>query len=67
MQVTARVLPGGPAWAGLTEAQVLGRQVLRSPATGLHLRRADLVQARAELATTGGRRRLLVRVDYPRN
>jgi hypothetical protein len=25
------------------------------------------VQARAELATTGGRRRLLVTVDYPRN
>ncbi len=67
MQVTARVLPGGPAWAGLAEAQILGRQALLSPAGGSHLRRGDLVQARAELATTGDRRRLLVTVDYPRN
>jgi hypothetical protein len=67
MQVTARVLPGAPAWAGLAEAQALGRQVLLSPVPGSHLRRADLVQARAELAMTGRERRLLVRVDYPRN
>ena len=67
MQVTARVLPGRPVWAGLTEAQVLARQVLLSPSAGPEIRRSGLVQARAELASTGERRRLLVRVDYPRN
>jgi hypothetical protein len=67
MQVTARVLPGRPGWAGLAEAQILAREVLLSPAAGLYIRRAGLVQARAEFATTGGRRRLLVTVDYPRN
>jgi hypothetical protein len=67
MQVTARVLPGGAAWAGLAEAQSLARQVLLSPAADSDMRRADLVQAKAELDSTGGRRRLLVRVDYPRN
>jgi hypothetical protein len=67
MQVTARVLSGGPGWAGLAEAQVLAREALLSPAAGSDIRRAGLVQARAELATIGGRRRLLVTVDYPRN
>jgi hypothetical protein len=67
MQVTARVFPGRPAWAGLAEAQMLAREALLSPAAGSDVRRAGLVQARAELATTGGRRRLLVTVDYPRN
>jgi hypothetical protein len=67
MQVTARVLPGRLAWAGLAEAQMLAREALLSPAAGSDVRRAGLVQARAELATTGGRRRLLVTVDYPRN
>lgn len=67
MQVTARVLSGRPSWAGLAEAQILAREVLLSPAAGSDIRRAGLVQARAELATTGGRRRLLVTVDYPRN
>jgi hypothetical protein len=67
MQVTARVLPGGAAWLGLAEAQALGRQVLLSPAPGPHLSRNDLVRTRAEFASTGGRRRLLVTVDYPRN
>ena len=67
MQVTARVLSGGPGWAGLAEAQVLAREALLSPAAVSDIRRAGLVQARAELATTGGRRRLLVTVDYPRN
>ena len=67
MQVTARVLPGRPAWAGLAEAQMLAREALLSPAAGSDVRRAGLVQARAELATIGGRRRLLVTVDYPRN
>jgi hypothetical protein len=67
MQVTARVLPGRPAWAGLAEAQILAREALLSPAAGSDVRRAGLVQARAELATTGGRRHLLVTVDYPRN
>ena len=67
MQVTARVLPGPPAWAGLTEAQALARQVLLSSSAGPQIRRAGLVQARAELASTGERRSLLVTVHYPRN
>ena len=67
MQVTARVLPGRPSWAGLAEAQILAREALLSPAAGSDIRRAGLVQARAEIATTGGRRRLLVTVHYPRN
>jgi len=67
MQVTARVLPGGPGWAGLAEAQILAREALLSPAAGSDIRRAGLVQARAEFAMIGGRRRLLVTVDYPRN
>ena len=67
MLVTDRVLPGRPAWAGLAEAQMLAREALLSLAAGSDVRRAGLVQARAELATIGGRRRLLVTVDYPRN
>jgi len=67
MQVTARVLPGGSGWAGLEEAQILAREALLSPAAGSDIRRAGLVQARAEFAMIGGRRRLLVTVDYPRN
>ena len=67
MQVTARVLPGRPGWAGLAEAQVLAREALLSPAAGSDIRRAGLVEARARLTTTGGRRCLLVTVDYPRN
>jgi hypothetical protein len=67
MQVTARVLPGRPSWAGLAEAQILARQALLTPSAGSDIRRPGLVQARAEVATTGGRRRLLVTVHYPRN
>ena len=67
MQVTARVLPGRPAWAGLTEAQAVARQVLLSSSASPEIRRAGLVRARAELASIGGRRRLVVTVDYPRN
>lgn len=67
MQVTARVLPGRPAWAGLTQAQALAQQVLLSSSAGPEIRRVHLVQARAELASTGGRRCLLVTVNYPRN
>jgi hypothetical protein len=67
MQATARVLPGGAAWSGLGEARILARHVILSSPAGPDLRRGDLVLARAELASTGGRRHLLVRVDYPRN
>jgi hypothetical protein len=67
MQVTARVLPGLPAWAALREAQALAQQVLLAPLSGPEVRRAGLVQSRAELASTGGRRRFVVTVDYPRN
>jgi hypothetical protein len=67
MQVAARVLPGRPVWAGLTEAQALAQKVLLSSSVGPEIRRAGLVQARAELTSTRGWRRLLVTVDYPRN
>jgi hypothetical protein len=67
MQVTARVLPGRPGWAGLAEARILAREALLSPAARSEIRRAGLVEARAQLTTTGGRRCLLVTVDYPRN
>jgi hypothetical protein len=67
MQVTARVLPGRPVWGGLAEAQAAARQVLLSSPAGPEIRRAGLVQARAEFAPTAGQRRLLVTVNYPRN
>ena len=67
MQVTARVLPGPPPWAGLTQAQALAQQVLLASSAGPEIRRVHLVQARAELTSTGGRRRLLVTVNYLRN
>jgi hypothetical protein len=67
MQVTARVLPSRPAWAGLTEAQALAQQVLMASPAEPQTRRTGLVLARAGLASTAGQRRLLVRVDYPRN
>jgi|SRR5919109_1158914 hypothetical protein len=67
MQVTARVLPGGPAWAGLHEAHALARQVLSSPVESPETRRAGLVHTRAEITSEGGRRRLLITVQYPHN
>jgi hypothetical protein len=67
MQVTARVHPGGPGWAGLAEAQALTRQVPLTSSGGAEIRRAGLVQARAAVASTGGRRGLLITIDYPRN
>jgi hypothetical protein len=68
MQVTARVLSGGPSWVGLAEAQALTRQVPLSPSGGTEIRRAGLVQARAAaLGSTGGPRRLLITIDYLRN
>ena len=72
MQVTARVRPGAPSWAGLAEAQTLARQVLFRPSGfGPHgraeVRRAGLVQAHADFAPASGPRRLVITVDYPRN
>jgi hypothetical protein len=67
MQVAARVLPGGPTWAGLHEAQALAEQVLALSKGGLEIRRSGLVQTRAELASVDGRRRLLITIQYPRN
>ena len=67
MQVTARVLPGGPAWAGLHEAHALAQQVLSSPVESPDTRRAGLVRTRAEVTSQGGRRRLLITVHYPHN
>ena len=67
MQVTARVLPGGPGWAGFSEASALARQVGSAPASESATRRVGLVQARAELASGQGRRRLVITIHYPHN
>jgi hypothetical protein len=67
MQVTARVLPGRPGWAGLSEARGLTRNVLSAPWTGTRTHRAGLVLTRAELAPAERRRRLLVTIHYPHN
>jgi hypothetical protein len=67
MQVTARVLPGEPAWAGFHQAGALARQFLSSPEGGPGARRTALVHTRAEVASLPGRRRLLITVQYPRN
>ena len=67
MQVTARVLPGQPGWAGLSEARALAQEVLSRSSVASQTRRAGLVQARAELAPADGRRRLLVTINYPQN
>ena len=67
MQVTARVLPGGPGWAGISEARALARQVGSAPASHSETRHVGLVQARAEVASGQGRRRLLITIHYPHN
>jgi hypothetical protein len=67
MQVTARVIPGRPAWDGLSEARTLARAALLAPSTASGTRRADLVQARAEFNSSPARRRLMITVNYPRN
>jgi len=67
MQVTARVLPGGPGWAGFSEARALARQVGSAVASHSETRHVGLVQARAEVASGQGRRRLLITIHYPHN
>ena len=67
MQVTARVLPGGPGWAGYSEARALARQVDSASASASETRHVGLVQARAEVASGQGRRRLLITIHYPHN
>ena len=67
MQVTARVLPGLPLWAGIREAQALAERVQRAPFSGSKIRQEGLVRARVDVASAPGRRCLLITVDYPRN
>ena len=67
MQVTARVLPGGPGWAGFSEARALARRVGSAPASDSETHHVGLVQARAEAASGQGRRRLLITIHYPHN
>ena len=67
MQVTARVLPGGPGWTGFFEARALARQVGSAPVSDSETRHVGLVQARAEVAPGQGRRRLLITIHYPHN
>jgi hypothetical protein len=66
MQVTARVLPGQPGWTAVSEAGALVRYVV-STGAGAQSRHADLVQARSEVASVRGRRRLLITIHYPHN
>ena len=67
MQVTAQVLPGGPGWAGFSEARALAWRVGSASSPESETRRVGLVQARAELVSGQGRRRLLITVHYPHN
>jgi hypothetical protein len=67
MQVTATVLPADAGWRALSEARGAARRLLQTPWTSRATRAAGLVQARAELASVDGRRRLLVTIHYPRN
>src|SRR5687768_5268537 len=62
MQVTARVLPGLPSWAGVREAQALAERVQRAPFSGSEIRQGGLVRARVDVASAPGRRRLLITV-----
>jgi hypothetical protein len=67
MQVTARVIPGEPGWAAFSEASALARQVGSPSVSQSETRRVGLVQARAELASGQGRRRLLITIHYLHN
>lgn len=67
MQVTARVLPAGPSWTGLSEARAAALAVLGDPASRSSNRRTDLVRAYAELQGVGSRRRLLITLHHPHN
>jgi hypothetical protein len=52
---------------GVVEARTMIQSIDLTAPAGSEIRRFGLVQSRAELAWTGGRRSLLVTVDYPRN
>ena len=52
MQVVATVTTAGPAWAGLTQAQGMARQI-GATATFVEPRRVDASLARVELRSTG--------------
>lgn len=67
MQVTARVVPASAAWTGLAEAGVAARSVARQGPGRPLIRRSGLVQARAEIRPSGGRRLLLVTIHHPHN
>ncbi len=67
MQVTARVLPAGPSWTGLSEARAAALAVLGDPFSRSSTRRTDLVRVYAELQGVGSRRRLLITLHHPHN
>lgn len=67
MQVTARVLPAGASWTGLSEARAAALAVLRDSSSRSSSRRTDLVRAYAELQGVGSRRRLLITLHHPHN
>ena len=67
MQVTARVLPAGPSWTGLSEARAAALAVLGGPSSRSSSRRTGLVKVDAELQGVGARRRLLITLHHPHN
>jgi KaiC/GvpD/RAD55 family RecA-like ATPase len=67
MQVTAHVLPASAAWAGITLTAAAARSAIRSQSGLPHTSRDGLVHARSEIVESGGRRRLLVSIQYPHN
>jgi hypothetical protein len=67
MQVTARVLPATASWAALDEARVAIRWLTRQEPGGPTVSGTGVLRTRAEIQTAGGRRRVVVTVDHPRN
>ena len=67
MQVSARVLPGGPTWTALSEARAAALTVLGDPFARSSNRRTHLVKTYAELQGEGFRRRLLITLHHPHN
>ena len=67
MQVTARVIPATASWAALDEARVAIRRLTRQEPEGPTVSSTGVFRTRAEVRTGGGRRRLVVTVDHPRN
>jgi hypothetical protein len=67
LQVTARVVSGTVAWAGLTEVRAAVEALSERASVGPQVRRSGLLRTRAEVRITGGQGRVVVTVHHPRN